>query len=177
MLVESQTSQGTPNSGVEEKDKAVKKAGSVDNPIVTDSSSEGLLLVVRPAGTSDVSANAALKCTASDSCANVAQPMKTEGIVTYSSSKDNSGARLEFSTGVKEHSSPIVMSSTEEAEEICPRAYESSGMEVQEGSVSPHKRPEQVVTLDSIKMEGLKCPTHSRADGSGRIEWLAGPNA
>ena len=148
-LVESQTnSQVAPNSGVEETDKAVKEAVSVDNPIVIDSSSDGLMSVRRPAVTSDFSANAALR------------------FVCKRTAKKDWGIRTSFdfqqkqwiSAHVMEHSSPIVISSTDEAEDNYPTAYESSGMEFQEGSLSPHKWPEQAVTLEPIMMEGLKSP-------------------
>ena len=141
--------------GVEGKDKMVKQAGSVGNPIVIDSSSERLMSVGGPADTSDISADAAPSYTASVYRANIAKPTNTEGIYRYLSSEENRRVRLDFSAGVKGHSSSIVISSTDETEEICPMAYESSGIENQEGSVGTHKRPEQAVTPEPVKMEGL----------------------
>ena len=119
-LLESQTtSQGDHDTGVEKKDKAIKKSGSKDNPIVIDSSSKELISLESPMGTLDISANSAPNCPASVLRQNLARPTMTEGIVPYSSSEQNSGVRTDFGAGVKDQSSPIVISSTAEAEETC----------------------------------------------------------
>ena len=46
---------------------------------------------------------------------------------------------MDLGARVMEQSSPIILSSTEEVEQNCPRANEPSGMDVQDGLTCPRK--------------------------------------
>ena len=72
-----------------------------------------------PVGNLDFNASSAPSCSISFSRQKVALSTKTEGTVPCLSSEENRGIKIEFSARVKEQSSPIVIFSTEEAEETC----------------------------------------------------------
>ena len=86
--------------------------GSVDNPIVIDSSLDGLLSVESPIGNP-------VKPSATETNPlvgkNVFNP-KTVGVVLHSSSQENRGLIMDTETGLREQNSQITVSSTKEVD-------------------------------------------------------------
>ena len=61
---------------------------------------------------------------------------------------------MDLGARVLEQSSPIILSSTEDVEQNCPRADEPSGIDVQDGLTSPRKDSEGLTkTPEPVKKE------------------------
>ena len=70
-------SQGAPIAVVKKKNKAVKQSGTVDNPIVIDSSTDGLMSLESPVGNLELNAFSVPSCSTLNWRQKVAQPTKT----------------------------------------------------------------------------------------------------
>ena len=134
-----------------------------------DSLSEGLISLENSVDTLDIIANTAPNFQASVLRQNVARPTKTEGIFHYSSSEENSGGRTDFSAGVRSTAVPsLFRQRMRRKKHACSIRILRNG-----GSRGISKSPQAVRTSRNarIKKNGRSyITTHSRADGSERIE-------